>query len=76
MAFPPPEMMHDGADRIAAGTALSRQVVSTVNPVPTPVTMAPTGPDVGVSVKVPGWPAVTVEVAVAESPAPAFIATL
>ena len=42
--------------------------VSVANPVPVPETRVPVGPDVGVSVKVPGRPSVTAKVAVADSP--------
>jgi hypothetical protein len=47
-----------------------------VNPAAEPETIAPIGPDVGVSVNVPGGPDVTVKVAVAESGAPRFVVTV
>jgi hypothetical protein len=69
LAFPPPVMVQDGEDRIAAGAAVSRHDVSVVNPVAKPVTIVPAEPDAGVSVKVPGGPAVTTKLALATSPA-------
>jgi hypothetical protein len=62
-------MAQDGEERMVAGAELSRQVASVVKPVPTPETTVLIGPDVGVSVKVPVGPGVTVKVALAESPA-------
>lgn len=73
LAFPAPVIVQDGEDRIADGAAVSWQDVSVVNPVAKPVTAVPRPADVGVSVKVPGGPAVTAKLAVAESPA--FVVT-
>jgi hypothetical protein len=73
LAFPPPEMVQDGEDRIAAGAAVTRHDTSVVKPVAKPETTVPTAPDVGVSAKVPGGPAVTAKLAVATSPA--FVVT-
>jgi hypothetical protein len=56
-------MVHDGEDRIVDGEAVSRHDTSVVNPVPVPETAVPAVPDVGVSVRVPGGPAVTANVA-------------
>jgi hypothetical protein len=64
----PPEIAHDGEDMMVAGAELSWQVASPVNPVPTPETTVFIGPDVGVSVKVPVGPTVTLKVALAECP--------
>jgi len=62
-------MVHEGSDRIVDGAAVSRHDVSPVSPVALPLTTVPIGPDVGVSTKVAGGPADTVNVAVAVSPA-------
>ena len=67
MAFAP-EMTQDGEERMLAGAELSRQVTSLVNPVPTPVTTVFIGPEVGVSVRVPVTPAVTVKLPLEECP--------
>jgi hypothetical protein len=69
-------MVHDGEDRIVEGAALSRHDTSVVNPVALPLTTVPVGPDVGVRVRVPGGPAVTVKGAVAESLIPRFDVTV
>jgi len=76
LAFPPPVIVHDDAERITAGAALSWHDASVVNPVPEPETIVPIGPDVGVSANVPGGPDVTAKVAVAESGAPRFVVTV
>jgi len=76
VTFPPPVIVQDAEARIVAGAALSTHIVSAVNPVPLPVTTIPAGPDVGVTVKVPTGPAVTVKDAKAESLAPRFVMTV
>jgi hypothetical protein len=76
LAFPLPVIEQDGADRITLWVATSKHDVSDVNPVAWPVTTVPMGPDVGVSAKVPSGPAVTMNVAVAESPEPMFVVTV
>jgi len=68
LASPPVTMVHDGDDKIADGLAIRTHDVSVVNSVPSPVTTVPEGPEVGVRVRVPGAPAVTANVAVADSP--------
>jgi hypothetical protein len=75
LAFPP-ATVQDGEDRTPAGAEMSEHVVSVVKPVPEPETTAPTGPDVGVSVRVVPGPTVTAKFALAESPAPAFVWTV
>jgi hypothetical protein len=56
-------MVHDGEDSTVDGEAVSRHDTSVVKPVAVPETEAPAMPDVGVSVRVPGGPAVTEKVA-------------
>jgi hypothetical protein len=75
LAFPP-AMAQDGEDRTPAGAELTWHVASVVNPVPTPETTVPIGPDIGVNVIVPAGPRVTAKLAVAESAAPAFVTTV
>jgi len=72
LAFPP-AMVQDGEDRIPDGAEMSEHVVSVVKPGPEPETTWPIGPDNGVSVKVLLGPTVTAKLALAESPAPAFV---
>jgi hypothetical protein len=74
--FPPPKILHEGEERMLAGVAVSRHVVSLENPLPVPVTIVPVDPDVGVIVKVTGGPDDTWKVAVAESLEPRFVVTV
>ena len=73
--FPPPKIVQDGEDISPEGAELNIHEVSVANPVPVPETGVPGRPDVGVSVKVPTVPEVTVKVALAVSPAPPFVET-
>ena len=72
VAFPP-ATVQDCEENILEGAEMSTQLVSVGNPVPLPETTAPAGPVVGVRVRLLVGPAVTANVAVAESPAPAFV---
>jgi hypothetical protein len=74
--FPPPATVQEGEDRMDDGAAVSRQVVSLVNPLALPLTTVPVDPDVGVTVNVIGGPDDTWKVAVAESLAPRFVVTV
>jgi hypothetical protein len=73
--FPPPKILQEGEDMMLDGAAVSRQVVSLVNPLALPLTTVPVDPDVGVSVNVIAGPDDTWKVAVAESLAPRFVVT-
>jgi hypothetical protein len=74
--LPPPKIVHDGEDSRPEGLEVSIQAVSVANSVAEPETGVPGGPDVGVSVRVSTVPELTVKVALAESPAPAFVETV
>jgi hypothetical protein len=62
-------MVHEGEANKLEGLEESTQLVSVGNPEAVPETSVPIGPDVGVSSKMLVGPAVTVNVAVAESAA-------
>lgn len=64
----PPDMAHDGEANKLEGEAESTQLVSVGKSEPVPDTTVPTGPEVGLSTRALVGPAVTVNVAVAESP--------
>jgi hypothetical protein len=65
----PPEIAHDGEANRLEGEEESMQLVSVGNSEAVPDTTVPIGPEVEVSTKVLIGPAVTVNVAVAESAA-------
>jgi hypothetical protein len=62
-------MAHEGVANKLEGEEESTQLRSVGNPEPVPDTTVPIGPEVGLSTKVLDGPAVTVNVAVAESAA-------
>jgi hypothetical protein len=74
--FPPPRTVQEGEDRMADGIAVSRHVVSLVNPPAEPVTTVPVDPDVGSSVTVSAGPNDARKVEVAVSLAPRFVVTV
>ena len=76
LAFPPPVIVHDAAESIVDGLAVTWHDVSLVKPVPWPETGVPIGPVVGASVRVPSGPAATMKVAVAVSVPPRFVVTV
>jgi len=76
LAFPPPVIVHEAAERSPCGVAVSWHDVSVVNPEAWPETGVPMGPEVGTSVNVPSGPAATMKLAVAVSVPPRFVVTV
>ena len=65
----PPEIVHEGEVSKPDGEEESTQVASVGNSGAIPDTTVPIGPEVGASTRTPAGPAITVNVALAESPA-------